>query len=112
MTRIIWKFIKEKLILPYVDVDIKYFDLGIESRDKLMIKLLLMRQTQLKNMVLALNVQPSPQTEARVEEFKLKQMWRSQTAPFTIFLDGTVFAGQLFVKMFRALFLIGQVNYC
>ena len=57
MTRIIWSFIKDKLIKPYLEIDLKYYDLGMESRDKTDDQITLMRQMQSNNMVLVLNVQ-------------------------------------------------------
>ena len=57
MTRVIWEFIKSKLILPYLDLDIKYYDLGMKSRDEQMIKLQLILLRQLKSITLELNVQ-------------------------------------------------------
>ena len=91
MTRIIWKFIKEKLILPYVDVDIKYFDLGIESRDKTDDKITIDAANAIKEYGVGIKCATITPDEARVEEFKLKQMWRSPNGTIRNILDGTVF---------------------
>jgi isocitrate dehydrogenase len=91
MTRIIWKFIKEKLILPYVDVDIKYFDLGIESRDATDDKITIDAANAIKEYGVGIKCATITPDEARVAEFKLKQMWRSPNGTIRNILDGTVF---------------------
>lgn len=91
MTRIIWTFIKEKLILPYIDLDIKYYDLGMESRDKTDDQI----TVDAANAILKYNVGIKCATitpdEDRVEEFKLKKMWRSPNGTIRNILGGTVF---------------------
>ncbi len=91
MTRIIWKFIKEKLILPYIDVDIKYFDLGIESRDATDDQITIDAANAIKKYGVGIKCATITPDEARVAEFKLKQMWRSPNGTIRNILDGTVF---------------------
>ncbi len=91
MTRIIWKFIKEKLILPYVDVDIKYYDLGIEYRDETNDQVTVDAANAIKEYGVGIKCATITPDEARVKEFNLKQMWRSPNGTIRNILDGTVF---------------------
>ena len=91
MTRIIWKFIKDKLILPYVEVDIKYYDLGIEHRDATNDQVTVDAAEAIKKYNVGIKCATITPDEARVEEFKLKQMWRSPNGTIRNILDGTVF---------------------
>jgi isocitrate dehydrogenase len=91
MTRVIWKFIKEKLILPYLDVDIKYYDLGIEYRDQTNDEVTIEAANAIKQYGVGIKCATITPDEARVEEFKLKQMWKSPNGTIRNILDGTVF---------------------
>lgn len=91
MTRIIWKFIKDKLILPYLDLDIKYFDLGMESRDKTDDQITIDAANAIKEHGVGIKCATITPDEARVEEFKLKKMWRSPNGTIRNILGGTVF---------------------
>ncbi|MBE7176838.1 MAG: NADP-dependent isocitrate dehydrogenase [Mucilaginibacter polytrichastri] len=91
MTRIIWKFIKDKLILPYVDVDIKYFDLGVEHRDETDDQVTVDAANAIRQYGVGIKCATITPDEQRVEEFKLKQMWRSPNGTIRNILDGTVF---------------------
>lgn len=91
MTRIIWKFIKDKLILPYIDVDIKYYDLGIEYRDETNDQVTVDAANAIKQYGVGIKCATITPDEARVEEFGLKQMWRSPNGTIRNILDGTVF---------------------
>ncbi len=91
MTRIIWKFIKDKLILPYVEVDIKYYDLGIESRDATNDQVTIDAAHAILKYGVGIKCATITPDEARVEEFKLKQMWKSPNGTIRNILDGTVF---------------------
>lgn len=91
MTRIIWKFIKDKLILPYVDVDIKYFDLGVEHRDETDDQVTVDAANAIREYGVGIKCATITPDEQRVEEFKLKQMWRSPNGTIRNILDGTVF---------------------
>ena len=77
MTRIIWSFIKEKLILPYLDIDIKYFDLGIKNRDKTSDQVTIDSANAIKKIGVGIKCATITPDENRVKEFKLKKMWRS-----------------------------------
>src|SRR5688572_10092512 len=77
MTRIIWKFIKEKLILPYLDVPIQYFDLSIESRDATNDQITIDCANAIKACGVGIKCATITPDEARVKEFNLKQMWKS-----------------------------------
>ncbi|MEI8111608.1 MAG: NADP-dependent isocitrate dehydrogenase [Chitinophagia bacterium] len=91
MTRIIWKFIKDKLILPYLDVDIKYFDLGMEYRDQTNDQVTIDAANAIKQYGVGIKCATITPDEQRVEEFKLKQMWKSPNGTIRNILDGTVF---------------------
>jgi isocitrate dehydrogenase len=91
MTRIIWKFIKDKLIVPYLDVDIQYYDLGIEARDASNDQITIDAAHAIKACGVGIKCATITPDEARVEEFKLKQMWKSPNGTIRNILDGTVF---------------------
>ncbi|KAA0990685.1 NADP-dependent isocitrate dehydrogenase [Dyadobacter aurulentus] len=91
MTRIIWKFIKEKLILPYLDVDIKYYDLGVEYRDETNDQVTIDAANAIKEYGVGIKCATITPDEDRVKEFNLKQMWKSPNGTIRNILDGTVF---------------------
>jgi len=91
MTRIIWAFIKDKLILPYLDVDLKYYDLGIEKRDETDDQITIDSAEAIKEHGVGVKCATITPDEARVEEFGLKQMWRSPNGTIRNILGGTVF---------------------
>lgn len=91
MTRIIWKFIKDKLILPYLELDIKYYDLGIEHRDQTNDQVTVDAANAIKQIGVGIKCATITPDEARVEEFHLKQMWKSPNGTIRNILDGTVF---------------------
>ena len=93
MTRIIWKFIKDKLILPYLELDIKYYDLGIESRDLTNDQVTIDAANAIKQTGVGIKCATITPDEGRVEEFHLKQMWKSPNGTIRNILDGTVFQG-------------------
>lgn len=98
MTRIIWKFIKDKLILPYLDVDIKYYDLGMEHRDATNDQVTIDAAEAIKKYNVGIKCATITPDEARVEEFKLKQMWKSPNGTIRNILDGTVFREPIVCK--------------
>ena len=91
MTRIIWKFIKDKLILPYIDVDIKYYDLGMEYRDETNDQVTIDAANAIKQYGVGIKCATITPDEERVKEFGLKQMWKSPNGTIRNILDGTVF---------------------
>ncbi len=91
MTRIIWKFIKDKLIIPYLDVDIKYYDLGMEYRDQTNDQVTIDAAEAIKKYNVGIKCATITPDEARVKEFNLKQMWKSPNGTIRNILDGTVF---------------------
>ena len=91
MTRIIWSFIKEKLILPYLDLDIKYYDLGMESRDNTDDQITIDAAHAIKKYKVGIKCATITPDEARVEEFRLKKMWRSPNGTIRNIVGGTVF---------------------
>ena len=91
MTRIIWKFIKDKLILPYLDLDIKYYDLGIEYRDQTNDQVTIDAAHAIREYGVGIKCATITPDEARVKEFNLKQMWKSPNGTIRNILDGTVF---------------------
>jgi isocitrate dehydrogenase len=91
MTRIIWHFIKDKLILPYLDVELQYFDLSIEHRDETDDQVTLDAAHAIQKCGVGVKCATITPDEARVEEFHLKKMWRSPNGTIRNELDGTVF---------------------
>ncbi|MBL1146426.1 MAG: NADP-dependent isocitrate dehydrogenase [Pseudomonadota bacterium] len=91
MTRIIWKMIKDTLILPYLDVDLKYFDLGIEKRDETDDQITIDAANAIKEHGVGVKCATITPDEARVEEFGLKKMWKSPNGTIRNILGGTVF---------------------
>src|SRR5215217_3289741 len=91
MTRIIWKYIKDKLILPYLDIDLKYYDLGIEHRDQTNDRVTVEAANAIKQYGVGVKCATITPDEARVEEFRLKKMWRSPNGTIRNILDGVVF---------------------
>ena len=98
MTRIIWAYIKEKLILPYLDIDLKYYDLGIESRDSTEDKITVDAANAIKKHGVGVKCATITPDEARVKEFKLKKMWKSPNGTIRNILDGTVFRQPIICK--------------
>ncbi len=98
MTRIIWQFIKDKLILPYLDVDLLYFDLGIEERDRTEDQITIDAAEKTKEVGVAIKCATITPDEARVEEFGLKQMWRSPNGTIRNILGGVVFRQPIICK--------------
>lgn len=91
MTRIIWQFIKEQLILPYLDLDIKYYDLGMENRDLTNDEVTVEAAEAIKKYNVGIKCATITPDEARVEEFKLKKMWKSPNGTLRNIIGGTVF---------------------
>ncbi|MFC4565836.1 NADP-dependent isocitrate dehydrogenase [Nocardiopsis mangrovi] len=91
MTRIIWSFIKERLILPYLDVDLKYYDLGMEERDRTDDQITVDAANAIKEFGVGVKCATITPDEARVEEFGLKKMWRSPNGTIRNILGGVVF---------------------
>jgi isocitrate dehydrogenase len=98
MTRIIWEFIKNKLILPYLDVELKYFDLGMESRDKTDDQITIDSANEIKKYGVGVKCATITPDEARVEEFKLKKMWKSPNGTIRNILGGTIFREPIIMK--------------
>jgi len=98
MTRIIWSFIKKKLIRPYLDIDLKYFDLGIESRDKTSDQITVDCANAIKKYGVGIKCATITPDEVRVKEFKLKKMWRSPNGTIRNILGGTVFREPIMCK--------------
>ncbi|MGB4770546.1 MAG: NADP-dependent isocitrate dehydrogenase [Chitinophagaceae bacterium] len=98
MTRIIWTFIKQKLILPYLDIDIKYYDLGMEYRDETNDQVTVDAANAIKQYGVGIKCATITPDEARVKEFSLKQMWKSPNGTIRNILDGTVFREPIVIK--------------
>ena len=98
MTRIIWAFIKEKLILPYLDIDLKYYDLGIENRDRTADKVTVESAEATKKFGVAVKCATITPDEARVKEFDLKEMWRSPNGTIRNIIGGTIFREPIVCK--------------
>ncbi len=91
MTRIIWDFIKKKLILPYLDIDLLYYDLGVEERDRTNDQITIDAANKIKEIGVGVKCATITPDEARVEEFGLKEMWRSPNGTIRNILGGVVF---------------------
>jgi len=98
MTRIIWKFIKDKLILPYLELDIKYYDLGIEHRDETKDQVTIDAAEAIKQYGVGIKCATITPDEARVKEFSLQQMWKSPNGTIRNILDGTVFREPIVIR--------------
>lgn len=98
MTRIIWKFIKDKLILPYLDINIEYYDLGIENRDKTADQVTVDAANAIRKHGVGIKCATITPDEERVKEFNLKQMWKSPNGTIRNILDGTVFREPIVIK--------------
>jgi len=98
MTRIIWEYIKEQLILPYLDIDIKYFDLGVIKRDETNDQITINAAEAVKKYGVGIKCATITPDENRVEEFKLKQMWRSPNGTIRNILGGTIFRQPIICK--------------
>ena len=98
MTRVIWEFIKKKLILPYLDLKIEYYDLGMESRDKTNDKITIDSANAIKKNGVGIKCATITPDEERVKEFKLKKMWRSPNGTIRNIIGGTVFREPIICK--------------
>ena len=98
MTRIIWDFIKKKLILPYLDIDLKYYDLGIEERDRTDDQITIDAAHAIKTYGVGVKCATITPDEQRVEEFGLKQMWRSPNGTIRNILGGVIFREPIICK--------------
>ncbi|MEM9124025.1 MAG: isocitrate/isopropylmalate family dehydrogenase, partial [Pseudomonadota bacterium] len=98
MTRIIWALIKEKLILPYLDIDLKYFDLGVMARDETDDQITVDAAEAIKQYGVGVKCATITPDEDRVEEFGLKKMWRSPNGTIRNILGGTVFREPIICK--------------
>src|ERR1700749_1692218 len=98
MTRIIWKMIKDWLILPYLEVDLKYYDLGIQEPDKTEDKVTVEAAEAIKKYGVGVKCATITPDEARVKEFNLKKMWKSPNGTIRNILNGTVFREPIICK--------------
>ena len=98
MTRVIWEFIKDKLILPYIDVDIKYYDLGVKSRDNSEDQITIDSAEAVKKYGVGIKCATITPDEERVKEFNLKKMWRSPNGTIRNILGGTIFRQPIICK--------------
>ena len=98
MTRVIWEFIKNKLIKPYLELDIKYYDLGIKSRDETSDQITIDCANAIKKYNVGIKCATITPDEGRVEEFRLKKMWRSPNGTIRNILGGTVFREPILCK--------------
>ncbi len=98
MTRVIWDFIKQKLILPYLDIELKYYDLGMESRDATDDQITIDAAHAIKKYGVGVKCATITPDEARVEEFGLKKMWKSPNGTIRNILGGTVFREPIMIS--------------
>ncbi len=98
MTRIIWQFIKDKLILPYLDIDLKYYDLSVEKRDETNDQITIDSAEAIKKYGVGVKCATITPDEGRVEEFGLKEMWRSPNGTIRNILGGTIFRQPIIIK--------------
>src|SRR6201982_3040520 len=98
MTRIIWQLIKNKLIHPYLDVDLKYYDLGIEKRDETNDQITVDAATAIKKYGVGVKCATITPDEGRVKEFNLKSMWKSPNGTIRNIIGGTIFRQPIICK--------------
>ena len=98
MTRVIWQQIKDHLITPFLDLNIQYFDLGMENRDKTNDQVTLDAAKAIKECKVGIKCATITPDEARVKEFKLKEMWKSPNGTIRNYLNGTVFREPIICK--------------
>ena len=110
MTRIIWKIIKEKLILPFLDIDLLYYDLGIEERDNTNDEITINAANAIKKYGVGVKCATITPDEARVEEFNLKQMWKSPNGTIRNILGGVVFRAPIICKTYQGWSQDGQIQ--
>src|SRR5882762_4278397 len=101
MTRIIWRWIRERLILPYLDIDLKYYDLSVQKRDQTNDQITIDSANAAIKYGVAVKCATITPDEARVKEFGLKKMWKSPNGTIRNILDGTVFANPLSARTCR-----------
>ena len=98
MTRVIWKAIKEELILPYLDLPIRYFDLSVQNRDATNDQVTIDAAEAIKKNKVGIKCATITPDQARVQEFKLKNMWKSPNGTIRNILNGTVFREPIIIK--------------
>src|SRR2546421_3494581 len=98
MTRIIWQFIKDQLILPYLDINLEYYDLGVENRDATSDQVTIDAAHAIQKYGVGVKCATITPDEGRVTEFNLKQMWKSPNGTIRNILDGTVFREPIVIK--------------
>src|SRR3712207_643899 len=98
MTRIIWQWIRERLILPYLDVNLLYYDLGVEKRDETNDQITIDAANAIKEHGVGVKCATITPDEARVEEFKLKKMWKSPNGTIRNILGGVVFREPIVIE--------------
>src|SRR3990167_5488555 len=98
MTRVMWDMIKKELIHPYLDIELKYFDLGIENRDRTDDQVTIDAAEAIKKIGIGIKCATITPDEERVKEFKLKKMWKSPNGTIRNILDGTVFREPIICK--------------
>ena len=108
MTRIIWDYIKKKLILPYIDLDIKYFDLGIKNRDFTDDQVTIDAANAIKKYNVGIKCATITPDEQRVKEYTLKKMWRSPNGTIRNIIGGTVFREPIIMKNIQ--FILAHLN--
>ena len=98
MTRVIWKAIKDELILPYLDLPIRYFDLSVQNRDATNDQVTIDAAEAIKKNKVGIKCATITPDQARVQEFKLKNMWKSPNGTIRNILNGTVFREPIIIK--------------
>jgi isocitrate dehydrogenase len=109
MTRIIWQWIREQLILPYLDIDLKYYDLGIEHRDDTNDKVTVESANAIKQYGVGVKCATITPDEARVKEFGLKRMWKSPNGTIRNILGGVVFREPIVIQSVPRLIPAGPI---
>src|ERR1700754_99762 len=98
MTRIIWEWIRERLILPYLDIDLKYYDLGVEKRDETNDQITIDAANAIKQYGVGVKCATITPDEARVKEFGLKERWKSPNGTIRNILGGVIFREPIICK--------------
>lgn len=110
MTRIIWEWIRERLILPYLDIDLKYYDLGMEYRDKTNDKVTVDSANAIREFGVGVKCATITPDEARVEEFGLQKMWKSPNGTIRNILGGVVFREPIVIENVPRLIQVGRTQ--
>ena len=111
MTRVMWKMVKEKLLFPYLDMNLEYYDLGLKKRDETDDKITVDAANAIKKHGVGVKCATITPNKDRIKEYNLKKEWPSPNGTIRAILDGTVFRSPILVKTFRLVYEIGPNQF-